>query len=124
MLINIASTSAIYAILSLNNLALASSYLQVVAFFFIYKIRGGKPDYGPFKLGRWGYAINIYAMCYLVFIVIWLPFPPYLPVTADNMNYSGPIFGFVVCAALVDWGFWGHKRFSVPSNLSQSVTNE
>jgi amino acid transporter len=37
MLINIASTSATYAILSLNNLALYTSYLQVVGSFFIFK---------------------------------------------------------------------------------------
>ena len=70
MLINIASTSAIYAILSLNNLALCTSYLQIVGSFFIYKIRGGQPAWGPFTLGRWGYAINIYAICFLVFIII------------------------------------------------------
>lgn len=50
-----------------------------------------------------GIAIDIYAMCFLVFIIIWLPFPPYLLVTRDNMNYSGPIFSFVLCAALADW---------------------
>lgn len=115
MLINIASTSAIYAILSLNNLALYMSYLQVVGSFLIFKLRGEVPAWGPFKLGKWGYAINIYAMCFLVFIIIWLPFPPYLPVTRENMNYSGPIFGFVLCAALLDWFIWGHKRFSVPT---------
>lgn len=43
MLINIASISAIYAILSLNNLALYMSCLQVVGSFFIFKIRGGAP---------------------------------------------------------------------------------
>lgn len=118
MLINIGSTSAIYAILSLNNLALYMSYLQIVGSFFIFKIRGEVPSWGPFKLGKWGYAINIYAICFLVFIIIWLPFPPYLPVDRENMNYSGPIFGFVVCAALLDWFIWGHKRFSVPTNRS------
>ena len=118
MLINIASTSAIYAILSLNNLALYMSYLQIVGSFFIFKARGGVPAWGPFTLGKWGCAINIYAMFFLAFIIIWLPFPPYLPVTGENMNYSGPIFGFVFCAALLDWFFWGHKRFSVPTKSS------
>lgn len=121
MLINVASTSAIYAILSLNNLALCTSYLQIVMSFFTFKIRGEVPAWGPFTLGRWGYVINIYAMYFLVFIIIWLPFPPYLPVTGDNMNYSGPIFGFVLCAALLNWFIWGHNRFSVPSKRSVFV---
>lgn len=118
MLLNIASTSAVYAILSLNNLALYTSYLQIVGSFFAHKLRGYPVAYGPFKLGRWGYAINVYAICFLVFIIIWLPFPPYLPVTGENMNYSGPIFGFVLLVALIDWFVWGHKRFTVPKNRS------
>jgi choline transport protein len=118
MLINIASTSAIYAILSLNNLALYMSYLQIVTSFFIAKIRGEVTTWGPFTLGRFGYAINAFAMVFLVFIIIWLPFPPFLPVTAENMNYAGPIFGVVLCAAVGDWFVWGHKRFSVPTNRS------
>lgn len=98
MLINIASTSAVYAILSLNNLALYMSYLQIVGSFFIHKLRGHPITFGPFALGKWGYAINLYAIGFLIFIIIWLPFPPYLPVTGSNMNYSGPIFGFVLLA--------------------------
>lgn len=101
MLINIASTSAVYAILSLNNLALYMSYLQIVASFFIHKLRGHPIAFGPFALGKWGYAVNIYAICFLMFIIIWLPFPPYLPVTGSNMNYSGPIFGFVLFAVRI-----------------------
>jgi choline transport protein len=124
ILINIASTSAIYAILSLNNLALYTSYFQIIGSFFVFKIRGGRPAWGPFKLGKWGYAINIYAMCFLTFIIVWLPFPPYLPVSADNMNYSGPIFGIFLCGALVDWFFWGHKRFAVPTKRSVFTEEE
>lgn len=118
MLLNLASASALYAILSLNNLALYGSYLQVVGSFLLHKLRNRSLAMGPFTLGRWGYAINVYAICFLVFIIVWLPFPPYLPVTASNMNYSGPIFGFVLCVALVDWFVWGHKRFAVPTKRS------
>lgn len=115
MLLNLGSATAVYAILSLNNLALYTSYLQIVSSFLIHKLRGNHVTFGPFKLGKMGYAINIYAICFLIFIIIWLPFPPYLPVTGSNMNYAGPIFGFVLCAALVDWFLWGHKRFAVPT---------
>lgn len=118
MLLNLGSATAVYAILSLNNLALYTSYLQIVASFLVHKLRGNPAVFGPFSLGKWGYAINAYAICFLVFIIIWLPFPPYLPVNASNLNYSGPIFGFVLCAAIVDWFVWGHKRFAVPTKRS------
>ena len=118
MLVNIASSSALWAILSLGNIALYMSYLQLLISFLVYKIQKQPLNYGPFTLGKWSYAVNVYGICFLIFIIIWLPFPPYLPVTASNMNYAGPIFGFVVCCALVDWTFWGHKRFSVPTKRS------
>lgn len=118
MLINIASTSAIYAILSLNNLALYISYLQIVTSFFIAKLRGKLTNWSPFTLGRFGYAINAFAIMFLLFIIVWLPFPPFVPMTAEDMNYAGPIFGVVFCAGVGDWFVWGHKRFSVPSDRS------
>ena len=118
MLLNIASVSAIFAILSLGNIALYLSYLTAIIFFLIHKLRGRPLVYGPFKLGKAGYAINAFAICYLVFIVIWLPFPPFLPVTWSNMNYAGPIVGAVIIIAIVDWFIWGHKRFSVPMEKS------
>jgi choline transport protein len=77
------------------------------------KIRGQHVNYGAFKLGRYGIAINLVALAYLIFIVTWIPFPTMLPVTGSNMNYAGPIFGVVIIAALLDWRISGHKRFQV-----------
>ena len=118
ILINIASVSALFAILSLGNMALYVSYLINIVFFLLHKLRGSPLIHGPFKLGKVGYAINIFSICFLVFIIIWLPFPPFLPVTGPNMNYAGPIFLAVVLLALVDWFTWGKKRFSVPTTKS------
>jgi hypothetical protein len=78
------------------------------------KIRGPHLDYGPFKLGRWGIPINLASLAYIVYAATWMPFPTILPVTAQNMNYVGPIFLFIISAALIDWSISGHKRFDVP----------
>lgn len=118
MLLNIASMSAIFAILSLGNIALYLSYLMAIVFFFLHKLRGRPLVHGPFKLGKAGYAINVFSICFLIFIIIWLPFPPFLPVTWGNMNYAGPIVGAVIVIALADWFIWGHIRFSVPTEKS------
>jgi hypothetical protein len=32
------------------------------------------------------------------------------------MNYAGPVLGFVIILAIVDWGFFGRVRFQVPAN--------
>ena len=78
------------------------------------KIRGQHIEYGNFKLGRYGIITNLFALGYLIYVVIWMPFPAILPVTRTNMNYSGPILGVVIIAALLDWIISGHKRFQVP----------
>ena len=113
-LINIASATALIAILSLTTLALYISYLVPIALILLRKLEGRHPAYGPFRLGRWGVPVNIFALLYGVFIVIWLPFPPILPVTKSNMNYAGPVMLAVIIIALIHWAYSGHKTFSVP----------
>ena len=82
------------------------------------KIRGQHINYGVFKLGRFGIAVNLVALIYLIFVVIWIPFPPMLPVTASNFNYAGPLFALVVFGALLDWKISGHKRFQVQDPMA------
>jgi choline transport protein len=113
-LINIGSTTALYAILSLSTLALYISYVIPIIFFTLARFRGDHIPYGPFRLGRWGMPLNLFSIVYGIFIIIWLPFPPYMPVTSLNMNYGGPVVGAVIIFALIDWFIWGKKRFSVP----------
>jgi choline transport protein len=66
-------------------------------------------------MGKSGIAINTFALCYIVFVVLWMPFPQILPVTKDNMNYAGPIFGAVVLGALAHWFLGARKTFRMPA---------
>ena len=52
-------------------------------------------------------------------MVIFIPFPVVLPVTAATMNYAAPILGFVMLLALIDWFTSGHKRFEVPTHAPE-----
>ncbi|KIW99848.1 uncharacterized protein Z518_10776 [Rhinocladiella mackenziei CBS 650.93] len=117
-LINIGSTVAFFAILSLNTLSLYISYIIPIMFLVIHKLRGFHVPYGPFKLPRGtGLPINFFAICYAIFIAIFLPWPPTVPVTAESMNYGGPVMGAVILFALLDWFLGGKKRFDVPVNI-------
>ena len=90
-LINIGSTTAFFAILSLNTLAMYISYILPILFLVIHKIRGQHIPYGPFKIPRGlSLPINLFAICYAIFIAIFLPWPPVVPVSAQTMNYGGP----------------------------------
>jgi LPXTG-motif cell wall-anchored protein len=85
-----------------------------ILFLALRRISGNAPQPGPFTMGRFGIAANLLALVYLVFVVIWMPFPQILPVTGSNMNYAGPLFGAVILGALLDWLISGRKRFQVP----------
>ncbi|KAL5424344.1 hypothetical protein PMIN04_003270 [Paraphaeosphaeria minitans] len=113
-LIYIASSTAFNALISLQALALHVSYFLPIIFILLRKLRGSPPPYGPFKLGALGIPINIFALCYLVYVVIWMPFPQALPITKQNMNYAGPIFGAVVIGALLHWVIRARKTFEMP----------
>jgi len=72
------------------------------------------PAPGPWTMGKWGLPVNLFAMAWGVHCVIFLPFPPYLPVNGATMNYAGPIMGAVIVVALGDWVVSGKTRFVLP----------
>ena len=80
----------------------------------IRKIRGLPLKYGPYKLGRYGVFINFMSLCYLIYAIIWIPFPTSIPVTASTFNYAGPIMLLIIFGSLLDWTISGRKRFEVP----------
>ncbi|KAK6431632.1 hypothetical protein LTR95_012209 [Oleoguttula sp. CCFEE 5521] len=54
-----------------------------------------------------------------VYIIIFLPWPSTVPVTLKTLNWSGPVFGFVMLLALFDWFISGRKRFVAPHKVLQ-----
>ena len=118
LLVAIGSTTAFFAIVSLSTLALYISYIIPLLFFFIAKLRNQDIPYGPFRFQSrtLGLVVNVFALIYSIFIAIFLPFPPRLPVTGSTMNYAGPLMGAVIVWALVDWSISGHKRWKAPTD--------
>lgn len=116
LLINIGSTTAFFAIVSLSTLSLYISYIIPLVFFTIHKLRGEYIPYGPFrfKSRALGLAINFFAICWSIFIAIFLPFPPTVPVKASTMNWAGPAMGAVILWAILDYVTTGRKRWKAP----------
>jgi amino acid transporter len=114
-LVNIGSSVAFAALVSLPTTALYISYFIPILLLLLRKLAGKHPQYGPWKLGRWGIPINLVSLLYIVYVLIWIPFPPSRPVTAESMNYSGPLVLAVIGFALLDWFTTGRKRFQVPT---------
>lgn len=118
--IQLGSTAAFEGITSLSTLALYASYTLPILFFTIWKLRGKPIDYGPFRMGKLGIIVNFYARAWGIYTCIFLPFPPSIPVeSAASSNWSGPVFGFVLILAVLDWIFSGRKRFVAPTKVLQ-----
>jgi choline transport protein len=112
-LLNIASTTAFVAVISLSTVALYISYILPITFLLVRKLRGEHEQTGPWNLGRFGIPINIFALCYGIFMIIWLPFPTELPVTRNTMNYAAPVWFGCMLLALLDYFTGGSKRFQL-----------
>lgn len=91
------------------------SYLLTIGTNMLRKRRGITIP-GPFSLGRWGFAINMVAIVWLMFtIVIWC-LPYYMPVIGhlENMNWTVVIIGGVQVVAWAWWFIRGRSEFVLP----------
>ena len=58
--------------------------------------------------------INVFSICYSIFISIFMFFPAFLPVTAANMNWSVVVFFGSVLISIACWFIYGHQKFHGP----------
>lgn len=113
-LINIGSTTALYAVLSLSSLALYVSYIIPISLLVLKRLRKEDIQFGPFTLGKWGLGVNLFALAFGIYIIIFLPFPASPDPTASSLNWAGPVFGFLLLIALADWVFRGRFYYDGP----------
>jgi choline transport protein len=117
-LLNIASTAAFGAITALSSMGLYFSYAAAIGsmLFARWEDQHGTERLvlGEWNLEKWGVYINVFALVYTLYMMVFLPFPSTLPVTALNMNYCGPIFGFVFFFALGSWFLYARKHWNGP----------
>lgn len=115
-LLNIGSGSyiALSAIVSLSSLAIYLSYTVVLSV-SLYARLNNSIEFGVWHFGKAGTFINVFALIYTLYAIIWLPFPNYLPVTASNMNYSGPVFGVVLIGVVTLWFMRGKAKWDGPN---------
>ncbi|KAG9773930.1 Choline transport protein [Exophiala dermatitidis] len=120
-LLNVGSTAAtaFSAFTALSSLGLYTSYIIAISCLLHARWTGRLSDKpgAPVQYGGWkmwkgvGAPMNVFALCWTIYLTIWLPFPTTLPVTGTNMNYALPIYTFVVLASLAYWFVWGKKNW-------------
>lgn len=114
--LNIASTAAFNAVLSVTVVGLSLSYLIPIVAMLYRRIWTPKQiQWGPWKMPQaLGIVINVASIVYILFLTCFLVLPSTQPVTAQNMNYSSLILGGVLILVTVDWIFRARKTYEGP----------
>lgn len=113
--INIGSSVAFNAIISLNVAALMYTYAVSISCVIYRKIRC--PETLPprrWSLGRAGLTINIIGLLYVCFAFFWSFWPPSPSTNAHDFNWSVVIFVAVFILSLVMYIFQGRKQYVGP----------
>ncbi|KAH7031539.1 amino acid/polyamine transporter I [Microdochium trichocladiopsis] len=107
---------ALNAVSSLSSLALYLSYVIILSLVLHARLATTTGlRVGEWNLGRWGLPLNVFALVYTLYTMIWLPFPTTLPVTPETMNYCGPVFAAVMSGVVGAWVVWGRRNWRGPN---------
>ncbi|KAL6241072.1 hypothetical protein RBB50_011975 [Rhinocladiella similis] len=113
-LINIGSTVALNAITSLGAIATLISYFLTIACILYRRITGPELPPRRWSLGRWGLAINVVALLFLMPLIFFLSWPLTTPVKAINMNWSSTMLGGSLIIATIYFVIWGRASYVPP----------
>ena len=116
-LINIGSTTALLAIVTLTIGAMMSSYFITIACLLLKRIRGETLPPHRWTLGRPGMLINIGALCFLFPVFVFAFFPLTSTVEPDSMNWCAVMYGGILIIAVVYYVLRGRYHYIPPVAL-------
>jgi choline transport protein len=100
-LINLGSSVAYTQVVSLGVASMLTSYLISIGCVTLKRIRGEPLLPSKFDLGKWGLAINIISVVFLLFLWVFTFFPVQPSPTVVDMNWASLGYGCVVIFAVV-----------------------
>jgi choline transport protein len=114
-LINLGSSVAFNAIISLQLLSLMSTYCISIGCVFYQRLIGGHnlPP-AQWSLGRFGIWINGAGFVYSAFILFWAGWPGAKDVTTTTFNWSSVMFVGVFLFSVIYYIVSGRKTYSGP----------
>lgn len=113
-LINIGSTVAFNQIVSLGVVALLSSYIISISCIALRRLRRQSLLASEFSLGRWGIAINLLSLAYLLLVWVMSFFPPLANPALSSMNWSVVVYSGVLFIAVFYYIFWARHHYVGP----------
>ena len=123
-LINIGSTVAFNAIVSMTIAGIFISYLAAIVLMILKRVKRERVDFGPWSLGWAGLPINLCAACFLIIVVLFSFFPPATPVTLMTMNWSCLMWGGSMLIGLAYYAVRGRKIYHGPIVEQHIVVTE
>lgn len=112
-LVNLGSSSAFVAFVSVGVIALATSYAIPISLSIFYQRK-------EVRAGRWkmpnalGWVVNIIAVLWISFEIILFTFPTALPVTEVTMNYASVVFCGLLALSLAWYVIHARKVYAGP----------
>ncbi|KAH8894022.1 GABA permease [Thozetella sp. PMI_491] len=113
-MIYIWNTTAFYGIMAGVLVAFQLSYVIPIGLNLCYSLWYQRHVKGPFSLGKFALPINIVAFIFGCFMIMFMSFPVYYPVTAPNMNYASAIVGGVFVFSIILWVAYGSRTYTGP----------
>lgn len=117
-LINIGSSVAFNAIISLQLVSLMLTYAVSIACVLVRRI--SHPETLPkarWSLGRFGIPVNVGGLAYSLFTFFWCFWPNTTPVDASTFNWSVVIFVAVGMVSVIMYFVTGRKVYEGPVML-------
>ena len=121
-LINIGSTVALNALVSLGVAALISAYIISLSCLIIKRLRKEPFPHARWSLGKWGLPINIVALGVSCIIWVFSFFPATSTVTPETMNWSIVIYAAAVIFSIVYYILVGRKHYVGPVSIVREVS--
>ena len=121
-LVGLGSSVAFAAITSVQLFALVFTYGITIGSLIWRRLCGKTLPHGSWSLGRLGLPINIIAVSYSTYLVIFIAFPVVLPATLETLNWSPVIFVAVVLLASIYYLFYARKKYDGPVAYIKTIT--
>jgi choline transport protein len=118
-LINIGSSVAFNAIISLQLMALMATYSISIGCVLYQRTLGGSKHLpiARWSLGKWGVPINTIAFVYSIFIFFWTGWPGAANPTVQTFNWSVVMFGGIAIISGLYYFFHGRHHYKGPVAL-------
>ncbi|CAF1208421.1 unnamed protein product [Didymodactylos carnosus] len=117
LLLNLFSTTAFAAIVSISTIGFQISYMLPILF----RITHSRNTFllGQFNLGRFGVPIGVLSVLWLFITSVILLFPFNYPITAQNMNWSIVVISGITIIAGLYWILSARRRFVGPKRMER-----